>query len=99
MENSILFRDFEETDVDFIFKCKNDEALIKHIVGNFRRFTYEEAAKWVRRCMDEHETYKFWAIKTNDDDKRIIGWMSLSEIDRVNRSVCHHGLVLADNEY
>lgn len=99
MEPTVLFRDFEERDIDFIYKCKNDEKLNKMIVGQYHPFTYEEAVKWVHGCMGEHETYKFWAVCTNDDEKRIIGWMSLSEIDKINKSICHHGIVIGDNAY
>lgn len=99
MEKTVCFRDFEERDIDFIYKCKNDEKLNSMIVGQWHPFTYEEAAKWVHGCMGEHETYKFWAIATNDDEKRIVGWISLSNIDLVNQKACYHGLVIADKEY
>lgn len=99
MVNTVTFRDFEERDIDFIYKCKNDEKLNSMIVGDYHPFTYEEATKWVHGCMGEHETYKFWAIATNDDDNRIIGWVSLSEIDYMNKSACFHGLVIGDPNY
>lgn len=99
MDKTVLFRDFEERDIDFIYKCKNDERLNRMIVGDFHPFTYDEAKKWVHGCMGEHETYKFWAVCTNDDEKRIIGWISISNIDRKNQSVCFHGIVIADKNY
>ncbi len=99
MEPTVSFRDFEERDIDFIYKCKNDEKLNSMIVGNWHPFSFEEAVKWVHGCMGEHETYKFWAIATNDDEKRSVGWVSLSEIDKANRSACFYGLVIGDEEY
>jgi RimJ/RimL family protein N-acetyltransferase len=99
MVNTVTFRDFEERDIAFIYKCKNDEKLNSMIVGDFHPFTYEEAEKWVHGCMGEHETFKFWAICTDDEEKRIVGWISLSNIDSTNRSACHHGIVIGDNEY
>ena len=99
MEKTVCFRDFEERDIDFVYKCKNDEKLNSMIVGQWHPFTYEEATKWVHGCMGEHETYKFWAIATNDDEKRIVGWISLSNIDKINRSACSHGVVVADPAY
>lgn len=99
MNNTVCFREFEERDIDFIYRCKNDEQLNRLIVGNYHPFTYDEAKKWVEGCMGEHETYKFWAICTNDDKKRIVGWVSLSEIDNKNHSACFHGLVIADKDY
>lgn len=99
MEKTVSFRDFEERDIDFIYKCKNDDSLNSMIVGEYHHFTYEEATKWVHGCMGEHETYKFWAVCTNDVEKRIVGWVSLSEIDRMNRSASLYGIVIADPQY
>ena len=48
----VLFRNFEERDIDFIYKCKNDEKLNELTVGQFHKFTYEEAEKWVHGCMN-----------------------------------------------
>lgn len=99
MEKTVVFRDFEERDIDFVYKCKNDEKLNSMIVGQFKPFSYEDAVKWVHGCMGEHETYKFWAIATNDEEKRAIGWLSLSDIDTVNHKACYHGLVIGDKDY
>lgn len=99
MEPTVLFRDFEERDIDFIYKCKNDERLNSMIVGQYHPFSYEDAVKWVHGCMGEHDTYKFWAICTNDDEKRIVGWVSLSNIDKMNQSACFHGIVIGDKLY
>lgn len=99
MESTVLFREFEERDIDFIYRCKNDEKLNELIVGNYHPFTYEEAEKWVQGCMGEHETFKFWAICTNDEEKRIVGWVSLSNIDKENKSACFHSIVIGDAEY
>lgn len=99
MDNTVTFRDFEERDIDFVFKCKNDEKLNSMIVGDFHNFTYEEAAKWVHGCMGDHETFKFWAVCTNDEEQQIVGWVSLSQIDYKNSSACHHGIVIGDSNY
>ena len=99
MERTVCFRDFEERDIDFIYKCKNDEKLNSMIVGQWHPFTYEEAAKWVHGCMGEHETYKFWAIATNDEETRIVGWTSLSKIDKANKSAFFHSIVIGDEKY
>lgn len=97
--NTVIFRDFEERDIDFVYKCKNDEKLNSLIVGEYHPFTYEEAAEWVHGCMGEHETFKFWAVCTNDEEKRIIGWAALSKIDKENRSAKFHSIVIGDQMY
>lgn len=99
MNNTVCFREFEERDIEFIYKCKNDEELNRMIVGQFKPFTYEDAEKWVHGCMGEHDTFIFWAVCTNDEKRRIVGWVSLSEIDQNNHSACHHGIVIGDKEY
>ena len=99
MVNTITFRDFEEHDIDFVYKCKNDAKLNSMIVGDFHPFTYEEAEKWVHGCMGEHETFKFWAVCTKDKEQRIIGWVSLSNINKNESSAFFHGIVIADPDY
>ena len=99
MEKTVAFRDFEERDIDFIYKCKNDPELNKMIVGQWHPFTYEEAVKWVHGCMGEHETFRFWAICTNDEVRRIVGWVSISDIDFENSKACFHSIVIGDPEY
>ena len=99
MKKTVSFRDFEERDIDFVYKCKNDKELNSLIVGHYHPFTYEEAVEWVHGCMGVHETYRFWAVCTNDQEQRIIGWVSLSKIDKINRSACFHGVVIADPRY
>lgn len=99
MEGTVLFREFEERDIDFIYRCKNDDKLNEMIVGQYHPFTYEEAAKWVHGCMGEHETYKFWAVCTADSEQRIIGWIALSHIDTINSSCETHSIVIGDHDY
>ncbi len=99
MQPTVIFRDFEEQDIDFIYRCKNDEKLNSMIVGQYHPFTYDEAAEWVHGCMGNHETYKFWAVATNDYERRIVGWVSLSRIDRIKKEAFFHGIVIGDNEY
>lgn len=100
MEKTVTIRRFEERDIDFIYKCKNDEKLNSMVVGNWKPLTYEEAAQWVRNCMKgDRPDLKFWAVATNDDEQRIVGWVCLSQIDKQNKSACHHGIVIGDNDY
>ena len=99
MQPTVIFRDFEERDIDFIYKCKNDEKLNSLIVAQYHPFTYEEAVDWVRGCMGEHETFKFWAIATNDEEQRIVGWVALSHIDKISRKAETHSIVINDPDY
>ena len=49
--------------------------------------------------MGEHETFKFWAVCTNDEEKRIVGWISLADIDYENKKCSTHSIVIADPDY
>lgn len=100
MDYSIGFRSFEERDVDFIYQCKNDERLNNMIVGQYKKYSREDAEQWVRGVIRaDRNDMKFWVLCTNDSERRIIGWESLSEIDFDNSSACHHGLVIGDPDY
>lgn len=99
MADTVCFRDFEERDVDFILKCKNDDELNRMVVGQSRKFTRQDAENWVKGCIIGNPTFKFWAICINDEEKRIIGWAALSEIDSVNKSASTHSLVIGDPDY
>lgn len=99
MAQTVLFRDFEERDIEFVYKCKNDAKLNSMIVGNYKPFSRNDAENWVHGCMGNHDDFKFWAICTNDEENRIIGWMAISQIDRVNKSVFTHSIVINDPNY
>lgn len=100
MSRVVEFRKFEERDIDFIYRCKNNEKLNSMIVGQFHPFSYEEASLWVHNCMKgDRQDLKFWAVCTNDEEKKIIGWTALSRIDRQNQSVYTHSIVIGDKNY
>ena len=99
MIHTVAFRDFEERDIDFVYTCKNDEKLNDMIVNQNRSFSYEDAVRWVHGCMGEHKDFRFWAVCTPDEEQRIVGWISLSKMDSINRSACFHGIVIGDEDY
>lgn len=100
MKKTVAFRKFEERDIDFIYKCKNDDKLNSMIVGRHQSFSYEDAEKWVKNCMKgDRPDLRYWAICTNDEDCRIIGWVSLSEIDYSNKKAHYNGIVIGDKDY
>ncbi len=100
MENTVAFRKFEERDIDFIYKCKNDLRVNLLTVGHDHGFTREQAETWVKNCIKgDRPDLKFWAICSNDDEKKIVGWIGLSAIDKENNSACLNGLVIGDPDY
>lgn len=100
MDNSLVcFRDFEERDIDFVYKCKNNEKLWEYTVGEFHEFSYEEAVEWVHACMHDDMSYKYWAICKNDENRDIVGWCSIAKIDFEKKNAEGHGIVIGDIEY
>ena len=69
------------------------------IVGQYRPITHKEAEQWVEGVIRaDRKDMKFWAICTNDEERRIVGWISLSQIDTYNKSACFHGIVIGDDD-
>lgn len=97
---TIVFRDFEPRDLGFIHKCKTDAKLNSLVVGDWKPFTLEQSKAWLDGCIRaDNPAYKFWAIATNDEEKRIVGWCSLSEIDLIKKRARFHSIVIADPDY
>lgn len=99
IKSRVRFRDFEDRDVDFIYKAKNSRKIKRDIVKDIQEFTYEDAIKWVQGCMRQDSRYKFWAISTNDEFENIVGWCGISSIDYENRKVCARGVTIVDPRY
>lgn len=99
MEGTVCFRDFEERDIDFVYKCKNTETLWEFTIGSYRKFSYEDVSKWVQGCMRCDPKYKFWAICKNDENRDIVGWCSVTNIDYSTKTALGLGVVIANPEY
>lgn len=99
MKNRVSFRDFEERDIDFVYRAKNNIKIQKDIVKDIQGFSYQEAIDWVNGCMKQNQNYKFWAICTNDEFQNIVGWCGISSIDYTNRKVCARGITIVNPKY
>lgn len=99
MGNRVVFRSFEERDIDFVYKAKNNDKVSKLIVAKANTFSYEDAERWVEGCMKECDEYKYWAICTNDEFQNIVGWCGISNIDYVNKKAVLRGITIANPKY
>lgn len=99
MDKKIVFRRFEERDVDFIYKAKNNPRINLYTIGSFHPITMESALEWVHGCMKDSSDYKFWAISTNDEENKIIGWCGLCDISNANKSACIKGITIDNATY
>ena len=99
MKNIVSFRTFEETDIDSFYHWRNDDELTKMSVGLSRKISKDEIAKWVRSKIPHNPYEVFWAICTNDEQQRLIGYVSLSKIHYVNSSAQFGGIMIGDPKY
>lgn len=99
MEKIICFRTFERNDIDSFYLWRNDENLTKMTVGLSRKISKEEIAKWVDSKIPHNPYEVFWAICTNDEEQRLIGYVSLTNIHYVNSSAQFGGIMIGDPKY
>ena len=100
---TVVFRNLEPRDLDFIHQCKTDSQLNEMVVTSWKPFTKEQSKAWldgwIKADNDPNTTYKAWAIATADKEERMVGWICLSEINNENKSACFHGIVIGDKKY
>lgn len=99
MEKTVFFRAFEEDDIDAVYRWKNDDELNKMTVGLNRKVCRDDVAKWVRSKMPHNPYEVYWAICANDESKKIIGYVQLTEIHYINSSANFSGIVIGDKDY
>ena len=99
MKKSICFRTFEKDDVNSFYLWRNDDNLTRMTVGLSRKISKEEISKWVDSKIPHNPYEVFWAICTNDDEKRLIGYVSLSKIHYINSSAQFGGILIGDPQY
>lgn len=98
--NRVSFRDFEERDIDFVYRTKQNQKINNSLVGDYSSpFSYKDAEDWVRGCQKQNVDYKFWAICTNDEFQNIIGWCSLNNIDEINKKAQFHGVTINNPKF
>lgn len=95
----VILRRFEERDVDFIYKTKNNRSINQYVMADFKELSYEDAEKWVERCMQVNESFVFWAIAENNEFQNIIGWCGISYIDKKNSNALFHGITINNSNY
>lgn len=98
-DRRVSFRDFDDKDIDFIFKTKNQKSIYENTVSEYHEFSYEDAVQWMNGCKNTEYDYRFWVICTADAENRIVGWCGISKINPVNKSVFFHGITINDPEY
>lgn len=99
MKRLVTLRNFEERDLDFVYRCKNDVSLSELSINGYHPISYEETTDWIDKCIHDDGTYKYWAICTDDEFQNIVGWCAISRIDNLKKSAFVHGITIADAKY
>lgn len=94
-----MFRTFEESDVNAIYKWLNDDDLTSMSVGLSRRLSHEEAENWVKSRKNHNPYQVFWAICPINEPDKIIGYACLTDIHYINSSANFSGIVIGDSNY
>lgn len=99
MKRLVTLRSFEERDLDFVYRCKNDISLSELSINGYRPISYEDTAGWIDKCIHDDGTYKYWAICTDDEFQNIVGWCAISRINYLTKQAFVHGIMIADSKY
>jgi len=85
-------RELSREDIPIINIWRNDTELIKYLVAPFRYINSEVDNKWFDNYMQNRNTNVRCAITKIDDDK-ILGLVSLTNIDFINRCAEFHIMI------
>lgn len=93
---SVFLRAFEPDDYLLTHQWRNDPEIQRLIAGHRRYVSSEMEKEWVRSKMLNNTTDIYWAICTNDEQKKMIGYISVNNIDHWNRIANAGGVVIGD---
>lgn len=99
MTSSIILRPFKEDDYLVINKWRNDYNVQKMTGGPIRFVSLDIEKNWVKSIMQDNTKNIYLAICLNDNSQRMIGYISLNNIDHLNKSANAGGTVIGDKEY
>ncbi len=98
-ERKIFLRGFEQDDYILINRWRNDLEIQKFLSGNFRYVSLEIEKEWVKQKMMNNTKEIYLSICINDDTRKMIGYVSINDIDYVNRSAHGGGIIIGDKQY
>lgn len=99
MKNTIFLRGFEMDDALSINRWRNDSEIQKLVSTSFKYVSLEIEKEWVKSKMMDNRRDIYLAICLNDDSQRMVGYVSVNNIDYVNRSADGGGIVIGDKLY
>ena len=94
---SIFLRPFKENDHLLINKWRNDPEIQKMTGGPIRYVSLEIEREWVLSRMKDNIRNIYWAICLNNESEKMVGYISLNNIDHLNKCADAGGTVIGDN--
>lgn len=92
MTTDIFFRAFELDDAEFINSLRKIDEFENLIGGNKRFVSLAREQKWVEDLIYNDYQDKFYLAICEKENKKIIGYTSVSDIDHVNKSCFWSGI-------
>jgi RimJ/RimL family protein N-acetyltransferase len=95
---SIFLRAFEPGDHLLINKWRNDSNIQKSTGGLIKYVSSEMEKEWVYNKMMHNDKDLYLAICLNDDSKKMIGYISLNNIDHLNKNADAGGTIIGEKD-
>ena len=99
MKESIYLRAFEPDDYRLINKWRNDPVIQKLVGTGYRYISSEMEKAWVQEKMMNNTKEIYLAVCLNDESREMVGYVSVNEIDYINRSAFGGGIVIGNRQY
>lgn len=92
MAVDIFFRAFELSDAHFVSTLRKIDEFENLIGGNKRFVAFSREEKWLESLIYNDYQDKFYVAVCEKENKNIIGYTSVSEIDHINKSCFWSGI-------
>lgn len=93
----VFLRAFEYSDLEFVNKLRNSEDLYKHTCGNKYYISSEYDKKWIEDKIFNNTKQIYLVICLIDNNSQI-GYLSLNDIDHINKKAQWGGIII-DSKY
>ncbi|MDT2833542.1 GNAT family protein [Vagococcus carniphilus] len=86
-------RELEEFDLNIINKWRNQEELIANLGAPYRFINTNVEKKWFQNYMDSRANCVRCAIVSTENEKEILGLISLTDMNSINQSATLHLMI------
>jgi len=94
MGYSIFLRGFEMEDAPLINRWRNNPEIQKLVSTSFKYVSLDIEKEWVKSKMMDNRKDIYLAICLNDDSRKMVGYVSVNNINYLNRTAVGGGIVI-----